>query len=204
MTENAYELSRARRARVFSNARGLAAFIVALLTLCAGAGAAQSKPAQKEETIDSVLTNAGVLAIVRIGEETDMKMELRLKGKKVYDIEENMEAHFLAQFRTYSMGEVVVMSVSEGGTACPAQFQIIHIEGEGKVSVTEEFGDCGDSPTVTLELLPDEQVTLKFQGYYPLRATEEPGFKPPPPSAWVYKRGVLSQLKAAPPKRRGK
>jgi len=179
---------------------------LALLFVCAPRVFAQ-KPAlpAQETTVESLLTNAGTLSIVRIGEDTDLKMELRLKGRKVYDIEGNMSAGFVAQFRTYSSGELIVMTVSEGGTACPAQFQIIHVEDTGKVSVTDEFGDCGDSPTITLQLIPDEQVTLRFQGYYPLRATEEPGFKPPPPSTWVYKRGVLKQLNpASPPKRRGK
>jgi hypothetical protein len=202
-TENYAGRSRVRRASVFSNARRLSACVLLLLTLCAGVAMAQGgKPAQGEE-VDSVLTKAGTLAIVRIGDPTDMKMELRLNGKKVYDIE-NMEASFIAHYRMYATGEVIVMSVSEGGTACPAQFQIIRIEGEGKVSVTKEFGDCGDSPTITLELLPDEQITVRFQGYYHLREAEEPGFKPPPPTTYVYKRGVLSELKAAPPKRKGK
>ena len=206
-TENTSAHMRAARAPRLSNARVLAGCAFLLLLLCACVAAAQQgKPAlpQKEETLDSLLTNAGTLSIVRIGEDTDMKMELRLKGKKVYAIEGNMSAGFVAQFRTYASGELIVMSVSEGGSACPAQFHIIRVEDENKVSVTKEFGDCGDSPTITLELIPDEQVTLRFQGYYRLSEAEEPGFKPPPPSTWVYKRGVLSELKAAPPKRRGK
>jgi hypothetical protein len=207
MNENASDLSRARFAARFSNACGPTACALLLLALCAGVGVAQgNKPPlqQKEETIESLLTNAGTLSIVRLGEETGMQLELRLKGKKVYAIEESMSAGFVAQFRTYASGELIVMSVSEGGTACPAQFQIIRVEDAGKVSVTKEFGDCGDSPTIILELIPDEQVTLRFQGYYRLSEAEEPGFKPPPPTTWVYKRGVLTELKAAPPKRRGK
>ena len=189
-----------------AGARRLPLCAFALIFVCAPQAFAQKPPLPAQETtVESLLTNAGTLSIVRIGEETDMNMELRLKGRKVYDIKDNMSAGFVAQFRTYSSGEVIVMTVSEGGTACPAQFQIIHVEEAGKVSVTDEFGDCGDSPTITLELIPDEQVTLRFQGYYPLRATEEPGFKPPPPTTWVYKRGVLKQLNPAPPpKRRGK
>jgi hypothetical protein len=206
-TKNASELARARFAPRVSSARALAGCAFLLLMLCADVAIAQgnnSALAPKETTIDSLLTNSGTLSIVRLGEDTDMQMELRLKGKKVYAIEESMNAGFVAQFRTYSTGEVIVMSVNEGGSACPAQFQIIRVEDAGKVSVTKEFGDCGDSPAITLELIPDEQVTLRFQGYYRLSEAEEPGFKPPPPSTWVYKRGVLSELKAAPPKRRGK
>ena len=205
-TERRLKPRRNRRALRHARTRLLPLCALALLFVCAPRVFAQ-KPAlpAQETTVESLLTNAGTLSIVRIGEDTDLKMELRLKGRKVYDIEGNMSAGFVAQFRTYSSGELIVMTVSEGGTACPAQFQIIHVEDTGKVSVTDEFGDCGDSPTITLQLIPDEQVTLRFQGYYPLRATEEPGFKPPPPSTWVYKRGVLKQLNpASPPKRRGK
>ena len=187
-------------------ARRLPLCALALLFVCAPRVFAQ-KPAlpAQETTVESLLTNAGTLSIVRIGEDTDLKMELRLKGRKVYDIEGNMSAGFVAQFRTYASGEIVVMTVGEGGSACPAQFQIIHVEDTGKVSVTEEFGDCGDSPTISLQLIPDEQVTLRFQGYYRLSEEQEPGFQKPPPTTWVYKKGVLRQLNAAPPpKRRGK
>jgi len=206
-TERRLKLHGTRRAGRRVAARGLSLCALALLVVCAPRARAQGKPTlpKQEETVDSLLTNAGTLSIVRIGEESDLNMELRLKGRKVYDIKDNMSANFVAQFRTYSSGEIIVMSVNSGGTACPAQFHIIHVEDSGKMSVTDEFGDCGDSPTIALQLIPDEQVTLRFQGYYRLAEENEPGFQKPPPSTWVYKRGVLKQLNSAPPpKRRGK
>jgi hypothetical protein len=189
---------------VAASRRWLLFCALALLALCSSQALSAQGERKGGEAIDSVLTKAGTLAIVRFGEQTDMDLELHLNGKKVFDITEAMQASFVAQFRMYAAGEVVVMSVSEGGSACPAQFQIIKIEDAGKVSVTKEFGDCGDSPTITLDLIPDEKVTLRFQGYYRLSEAGEPGFKPPPPSTWVYKGGVLTELKSAPPKRRGK
>jgi hypothetical protein len=186
-------------------ARRLPLCALALLFVCAPQVFAQKPPLPAQETtVESLLTNAGTLSIVRIGEDTDLKMELRLKGRKVYDIVDNMSAGFVAQFRTYASGEIVVMSVGSGGSACPAQFQIVHVEGPGKVSITDEFGDCGDSPTITLQQLPEDQVTLRFQGYYHLSDEQEPGFKKPPPTTWVYKRGVLKQLNAATPPARGR
>lgn len=187
---------------------------VALLFACASKAPAQKPPLPKQtekpalpkqtETVDSILTRAGTLSIVRAGDPTDLKMELRLRNRKVYEIEGNMDASFLAHFRTYASGELVVMSVGSGGSACPAQFQIIRVEETGRVSVTDEFGDCGDAPTVTLQLLPDEELTLRFQGYYRLSEEQEPGFQKPPPSTWVYKKGVLTELKpASHAKRRG-
>jgi hypothetical protein len=182
----------------------LCACVVALIAFGSVATRAQGTKPAGEETIDSLLTQAGKLSIVRIGEEVDMNMELRLNGKKVQAIEGNMYASFKVHFRDVEMGEVVVMSVGEGGTACPAQFRMISVGGTGKVVVTDEFGDCGDSPTITLQLLPDEQITLRFQGYYRLGDASEPGFQKPPPTTYVYSKGVLKELKPAAPRRRGK
>ena len=174
-----------------------AAAVLLLSLLCAPAGARQG---QKEETVDSLATKAGTLALVRTGEPVDLQMELRLNGRKVLDAEA-MYAGFKAHFREMETGEVVVMWASEGGSACPAQFRLIRVLGEGKVSVTEEFGDCGDSPTVTLQLIPEEEITLRFQGYYRLSQESEPGFRKPPATTWAYKKGVLRELKPAAKKR---
>jgi hypothetical protein len=76
-------------------------------------------------------------------------------------------------------------------------FQLVRVEESGRVSLTEEFGDCSDSPTITLQLLPDEQISLRFPGYYRLSQQEEPGFRKPPPTTWVYRKGVLRELKPA-------
>ena len=182
-------------------------FLCALVLLAArgahaqgagGGGVTAAAPAAaQEETIDSVRTAAGTLAIVRLGEQTDLRMELRLDGRRVADLEGNMYAGFKVHFRELEGGEVVVMSSSEGGSACPAQFRLIRVVGAGKVSVTDEFGDCSDSPNITLELLPEEQISIRFPGYYRLSQREEPGFRRPPPTTWVYKKGVLRELKPA-------
>ena len=150
----------------------------------------------KEETVDSLQMGAGTLALVRTGEPVDLQMELRLNGKKVLDAEA-MYAGFKAHFREMETGEVVVMWLSEGGSACPAQFRLIRVEGAGRVSLTDEFGDCSDSPDITLKSLPEEEITLRFPGYYRLSQQSEPGFRKPPPTTWVYKKGVLRELKPA-------
>ncbi len=170
--------------------------VAALLLLTAHARA------QQGETVDSLQTGAGALALVRTGEATDLAMELRLNGKKVLDVEA-MYAGFKAHFRELDSGEAVVMWASEGGSACPAQFRVIRVVGDGKVTATEEFGDCGDSPTITLQLIPEEEITFRFQGYYRLAQQSEPGFRKPPPSTWVYRKGVLRELKPAATKKRG-
>ncbi|HEX8283848.1 MAG TPA: hypothetical protein VF588_10860 [Pyrinomonadaceae bacterium] len=155
----------------------------------------------KEEVIDSLTTKAGVLSIVRLGEDTDLRMELRLNRKTVQDLSGNMYAGFRAHFRNLEVGEAVVMSLGSGGSGCPEMFQIVRVEGSGKVGVTEEFGDCSDSPNITLETLPAERLLLRFPGYYRLSQQEEPGFRKPPPTTWVYTKGVLKELKPPAKKR---
>jgi hypothetical protein len=157
--------------------------------------------AVKEETIDLLMTKAGPLAIVQLGEDTDLRMELRLKGRTVQSLDGNMYAGFRAQFRNLEVGEAVVLSLGSGGSGCPEMFQIVRVEESGRVSLTDEFGDCSDSPTITLQLLPDEELSFRFPGYYRLSQESEPGFRKPPPTTWVYRKGVLRELKPATKKR---
>ena len=191
-----------------STLRAATAAALLLLTLVAHAGARAVRgqgtavPAAKEETVDSLTTKAGALSIVRLGEDTDLRMELRLNRKTVQDLSGNMYASFRAHFRNLEVGEAVLMSLGSGGSGCPEMFQLVRVEESGKVSLTEEFGDCSDSPTITLELLPAEQLSLRFPGYYRLSQQDEPGFRKPPPTTWVYRKGVLRELKPA-AKRRG-
>lgn len=180
------------------------ALLLCLFTLHARAQVVRKEESvqlsSKEEAVETIQTGAGTLALVRMGDPTDLKLELRLNGKKVLDAEA-MYAGFKVHFLEMETGEVVVMWASEGGTACPAQFRLIRVEGPGKVSVTEEFGDCSDSPTITLQLIPEEEISLRFPGYYHLSDEQEPGFRKPPPTTYVYKRGVLKELKPAAKKR---
>lgn len=182
----------------------------AALLICAPPAPARAQVVRKQEevvvdaiqeAVDSVETGAGILALIRVGAETDLTMELRLGGRKVLDVEARF-AGFKAHFREMETGEAVVMWASDGGTACPAQFRVIRVVGERKVEVTEEFGDCGDSPTITLQLIPDEEISFRFQGYYRLSQQDEPGFRKPPSTTWVYRKGVLRELKPAATKKK--
>lgn len=188
------------RRRMKSNVFGLAACALVLLALCAtGSGAF----AREDKVEESVLTGAGSLDIVRVGGEDDLNWELRLGRKALQSMEGASFVHFVAHFMQLNMGEVVVVSVNSGGTACPAQFRVVRIVENG-AQVSEEFGDCADSPTITLKQLPEEEITFGFPGYYQLWQSREPGFVKPAPTTYVYKKGVLKELKAANTKRRGK
>jgi hypothetical protein len=147
---------------------------------------------------ETLTTRAGELSIRRVGGEDSLDWELRFAGKSVLSIEGASFVHFEAHFPNLSMGEVVVVSVNSGGNACPAQFRVVRVVGEGKVQVSDEFGDCADSPTITLKQLPEEEITFGFPGYYQLWQSREPGFRRPAQTAYVYNnKGVLRELKPA-------
>lgn len=190
-----------------STLRAAAAAALLFLTLLAPTRAQEiRKPERittgaKEETVDALMTKAGTLSIVRLGEQTDLRMELRLNRKAVADLSGNMYAGFRAHFRNLEVGEAVVMSLGSGGSGCPEMFQIVRVDESGRASLTEEFGDCSDAPNITLQLLPDEQIQLRFPGYYRLSQESEPGFRRPPPTTWVYRKGLLRELKPAAKKR---
>lgn len=186
-----------RRRALF--ARMLACALLSFAPCVASARAA----AREEKVEESVLTGAGSLDIVRTGKEDDLTWELRLGGKSVLSIEGASFVNFVAHFMQLNMGEVVVLSINSGGSACPAQFRVVRILERG-AQITEEFGDCSDSPTITLKQLPEEEIAFGFPGYYQLWQEREPGFVRPPPTTYVYKKGVLKELKAAPARRRGR
>ena len=173
----------------------LARAACALLLLFASAAA------QGEDGAESLKTKAGVLSIVRVGED-DFKWELRLGRRTVLQTEGQSWVHFEAHFPNLSQGEVVVVSFGSGGNACPAQFRVVRVVSPEKVDISDEFGDCSDSPTITLRQLPEEEITIGFPGYYQLWQSREPGFRKPPPSTYVYRKGVLSESKP-PARKRG-
>jgi hypothetical protein len=177
---------------------GAAIVVAALLLLLPPRARAQAGGGDGE----TLPTKAGALSIHRVGDESDFKWELRLGTKAVFETEGESFVHFEAFFPNLSQGEVAVVSFNSGGNACPAQFRVVRVVSADKVEVSDEFGDCSDSPTITLKQLPEEELTVGFPGYYQLWQSREPGFRRPPPSTWVYRKGVLRELKPA-AKRRG-
>lgn len=174
-----------------------AASVVAVLLLTLHARA-QAGGGEGGETLP---TKSGVLGIHRVGDESDLKWELRLGRRTVLQTEGESFVHFEAFFPNLSQGEVALVSFNSGGTACPAQFRVVRVVSADRVEVSEEFGDCADAPTITLKQLPEEELTFGFPGYYRLSQQDEPGFRKPPPTTWVYRKGVLRELKPAAKKR---
>lgn len=175
--------------------------------LCAAAVAALlcfTLPARAQEHGDgeTLPTKSGVLGIHRVGDESDLKWELRLGRKVVLENEGSSFVHFEAFFPNLSEGQVAIVSFNSGGNACPAQFRVVRVVSPERVDVSAEFGDCTDSPDFTLKQLPEEEIQIRFPGYYQLWQEREPGFRRPPPTTWVYKKGVLRELKPAATKRK--
>jgi hypothetical protein len=176
-----------------------AAAVAALLLLTLHApGRAQTGGGDGE----TLPTKSGVLGLVRVGDEADLKWELRLGKRAVLQTEGESFVHFEAFFPNLSEGEVAVVSFNSGGNGCPAQFRLVRVVSADKVEVSDEFGDCADSPDITLKQLPEEEIQLRFPGYYQLWQSREPGFRRPPPTTWVYKKGVLRELKPAATKKK--
>ena len=110
---------------------------------------------------------------------------------------ENASLH--AYFSSSEIGDVAVLSVFGGGSACPAMFRIAYPDSSGKYVVTKEFGDCSDIPTIIFE---EKKVTLKFPGYAPLSAQSEPNFRSPPPTTYEFSNGKLREIKTQNKRRR--
>jgi hypothetical protein len=177
-----------------------AAAVAALLLLALHAPARAQIGGGDGETLP---TKSGVLGIQRVGDESDLKWELRLGKRTVLQTEGHSFVHFEAFFPNLSQGEVAIVSFNSGGNACPAQFRVVRVVSADKVEVSEEFGDCADSPDITLRQLPEEEIQLRFPGYYQLWQSREPGFRRPSPTTWVYQKGLLRELKPAGAKRKG-
>lgn len=116
---------------------------------------------------------------------------LKVGGEEVYRTNEVSGLSVHTTF--HSLG--VALVEERGGTACPAQFRILNLQTK---KLTEEFGDCSDLPQI---LQRDDRLTFTFLGYYHHTAAQEPGFKPPPPSTWVYEKGAVREVKAVPARR---
>ncbi|MBC8142427.1 MAG: hypothetical protein H7Y38_13415 [Armatimonadetes bacterium] len=170
-------------------------FFVLLAALTVGAGfAAQSALSQqpdKSVVLQTVSTIGGDLTIRHSGKRgsdfTGQVWSVFLGKKRIGIIKEVMDVHVYSYNSQYAFGDTVVLSTAQGGNACPALFRVVHIKEDGKVTLTEEFGDCSDIPTVMAD---GKGLRMTFPGFYPNYRAQEPGFKPPPPVTYVYQGGA--------------
>jgi hypothetical protein len=92
---------------------------------------------------------------------------------------------------------VFVIRNVEGGTACPALFQVVEVS-PGNAVVSPPFGSCAEE----LEIAVDSgEVRMRFPGHYTLAESMRDDFVEPPSATWVYRgKGRVELLKE--PRRR--
>jgi hypothetical protein len=108
----------------------------------------------------------------------------RLGGKDVFDAGDatvTVERSLVLEGKT-----VALLSLSDGGTACPALFRVLSIAPDGEVHTSEEFGTCSDTPRVT-----PGQTTMQIS---------MPSLDGTGSSTWMYSSGTLHQVQG--PKRK--
>ncbi|MBC7806686.1 MAG: hypothetical protein H7145_11095 [Akkermansiaceae bacterium] len=149
--------------------------------------------------IQSVSTVGGVLTITQSG-PTGLAADgqlytVRLGGKIIATHKDVASVRLYSYNARYGMGDTVVLGVAMGGNACPAVFRVVHIKSATKYYITEEFGDCSEEPTVRAER---ERLQMVFPGYYRLSQLQEPGFRKPSPTTFVYRdSGKITELRPA-------
>jgi hypothetical protein len=96
-------------------------------------------------------------------EENSLIHRLLLNGKEIYAYEGySIE---VAQVLRGKARDYVLVAAYSGGSACPAQYVILEIDGRlGLRNSSEEFGSCSDLPTARLA---SERVTVEMPLYAP-------------------------------------
>lgn len=113
---------------------------------------------------------------VAIVDKNDEKL-LVVDGKPVLKID-SFQAFLNYSFKV-GAEDLVLLSVSEGGNACPAMYQLVSVS-EPKWH-TKEFGTCSDIPKITVDTNKLTFVFKKMSG----KGTE----------TWIYENGKLSTKK---------
>lgn len=118
----------------------------AATTADAGSPAQAPVSSQAGAAEASVRTVAGDLVAAAKASGGSLSL-LKLAGRVVFDASDSMisvEKSFTLEGKT-----VVLLSISDGGTACPAVYRILSIAPDGRTFTSDEFGTCSDTPKVT-------------------------------------------------------
>ena len=109
---------------------------------------------------------------------------LKLDGRLVFDGNDaavKVERSFNIDSRT-----VVLLSISDGGTACPAVFRFLSISADGRIITSDEFGTCSDLPKVTAG---QTSVMVSM-----------PNLDGKDQSSWMFSGDTLTQVRGGPRK----
>ena len=140
----------------------------------------QAAPAKAASNITK--TVAGDLSITNKNGSDDTETKtITLAGKIVYDQSDSDLG--VEQAFSFTGKTVLLLSISSGGSACPANYRFLTVRPNGEVTFTGEFGTCSDTPKVSVN---QEEITVALPD---MRGRGE--------EVWKYANNALSQIKYA-------
>lgn len=169
--------------------RAAVAFSFAVL-LCAGSARAQTSDSA-EEVVETARTPAGELILARRREGEAVTILVKLYGRVVAEKEASKEGDAYSTASVYglypkSSPKFAVITLSTGSLVCGAKFTVVDWSRKEAARVSEDFGNCSDSPRAVYR---GETLTLTFPA--------GPGKHDPgahyvgPGQVWTYTNGRL-------------
>lgn len=138
-------------------------------------------------TVDSFETDQGIVTKRQLGEPEDFgnsSVQVLLDKKIVYE-EKEYPFVYLNGFFNVGNRVLLIISLSEGGNACPAYYKIINIQDKQNITVTKEFGTCSDLIQARLE---KNSLSITMPAMHPDN----------PNGNWEYHEGKLIDKNAKP------
>lgn len=139
---------------------------------------------QATAATDGVQTVAGNLVAV-VKENGGSPSILKLSGRVVFDGSDSaikIEKTFAIEGKT-----LVLLSISDGGTACPAIYRILSIAPDSRIFTSDEFGTCSDLPKTSAG-----QASLMIS---------MPNMDGKDESSWMFSGETLNQVRGGPRKK---
>ncbi|MDH5731933.1 MAG: hypothetical protein OEZ58_23360 [Gammaproteobacteria bacterium] len=116
----------------------------AILILCAITSSVSAEFFQ--QSVDSFRTDQGIVTKKQIGEPEDYgnsSIQILLDKEIIFEEKEHPFV-YLHGFFTLNVSTLIVVSLTDGGNACPAFYKIIDVKKKNDIVVTEKFGTCSD------------------------------------------------------------
>lgn len=182
-----YVTSKTFHGRAFQ--RAAFAFLLAAL-LGAGAARAQTND-PREEVIETARTPAGELTLARRRDGEAVTILVKLHGRVVAEKEASREGDAYTAASVYGLypkasPRFAVIALSTGSIVCGAKFAVVDWSGKEAASVSEDFGNCSDSPRAVYR---GDTLTLTFPAG---PAKRDPGARyVGPGQVWTYANGRL-------------
>lgn len=137
---------------------------------------------------DQIISTAGKIVVTEVNYENGMTTKtITLSGKTIYN-KNDYSLEIERVFDYPDKGTVLLLAVGQGGSACPSQYRFLSIRVDGSTSLTDEFGTCSDSPTITLS---NDKITVNL-----------PDMQGRGNEAWIYVHEDLSKARSINPKER--